>query len=239
MVSPSIPALHPKFSYRVDLVGNERQPVLVIDNFLGDPDSLVEYCAKTAKFNADQGFYPGVKFPTPGLYVEAMSRHLGELIYSVFELPSGIRRGVRSAFSLVVTPPAQLLPAQSVPHSDSATMTDLASVHYLCDAGQGGTSLYRHRATGFEYVNDQRLDEYRNVIAGQMQAPDFPTGYMNGSNHLFEQIASYDALFNRMVIYRSTSLHAGNIAADFRFDPNPRTGRLTANTFIYTPKATI
>ena len=28
--------LHPDFSYRVDLVGNEQQPVLVIDNFLSE-----------------------------------------------------------------------------------------------------------------------------------------------------------------------------------------------------------
>lgn len=236
MASPSLPALHPAFSYRVDYVGHERQPVLVIDNFLSDPDSLVEYCAETGRFNAEQGFYPGVRFPAPGLYVEAMSRHLGELIYDVFELPRGIRRKVRSAFSIVVTPPEQLQPEQSAPHSDSTRMTDLASVHYLCDARQGGTSLYRHRATGFEYVDERRLDEYKSVIAGQVKAPDFPTGYMNGSNHLFEQIASYDAVFNRMVIYRSTSLHAGNIAADFRFDPNPRSGRLTVNTFIYTPR---
>jgi hypothetical protein len=139
---------------------------------------------------------------------------------------------IKSVFSLVVTPPEQLQPQQSVPHTDSANMKDLATVHFLC-AGQGGTSLYRHRATGFEYVNDKRLDGYRKMIAEQEKMPDFPTGYMNGSNHLFEQIASYEAVFNRLIMYRCTSLHSGNIAPDFRFDPNPRTGRLSINTFIF------
>ena len=236
MNMPPIPALHPEFAYRVDHIGNERQPVLVIDNFFRDADSLVGYCASTAKFDAEQGLYPGLRFPAPGLYIEAMSKHLSGLIYSVFELPTGGRRGVKSVFSMVATRPDQLQPPQSVPHSDSAKMTDLAAVHYLCGAEQGGTSLYRHRATGFEYVDEQRLDGYRTVIAEQEQQSDFPTGYMNGSNHLFEQIASYDALFNRIIIYRCTSLHSGNIAPDFSFDPNPRTGRLTINTFIYTPK---
>jgi len=233
---PPIPDLHPGFSYRVDHVGNEHQPVLVVDNFIGNADSLVEYAATTATFDVEKGLYPGVRFPAPGLYIEAMSKHLGGLIFSVFELPAHIRRGVKSVFSLVATRPDQLYPAQCVPHSDSAKMTDLASVHFLCGAEQGGTSLYRHKATGFEYVDDTRLDEYRTVIAAQEKMPDFPKGYMNGSNHLFEQIASYEAVFNRIIIYRCTSLHSGNIAPDFTFDPNPKTGRLSINTFIYTPK---
>ena len=230
---PPLPNLHPGFAYRVDHVGNERQPVLVIDNFLNSADSLVEYSAKTATFNAENGLYPGIRFPAPNLYVEAMSKHLGGLVGSVFALPDDIRMGVKSVFSLVVTPPDQLQPLQCVPHTDSANMTDLATVHFLCGAGHGGTSLYRHRATGFEYVDDTRLGDYRNLIAEQEKMPDFPTGYMNGSNHLFEQIASYDAVFNRIIMYRSTSLHSGNIAPDFTFDPNPRTGRLSINTFIF------
>jgi hypothetical protein len=233
---PPIPKLHPAFSYRVDQVGNERQPVLVIDNFLNSADSLVEYAAKTARFNAENGLYPGIRFPAPGLYIEAMSKHLGGLVCSVFDLPTDVRRAVKSVFSLVVNPPEQLLPPQSVPHSDSAQMNDLATVHFLCGAGHGGTSLYRHRATGFEYVDDKRLDEYRKIIARQEKMPNFPTGYMNGSNHLFEQIASYDAVFNRIIMYRCTSLHSGNIAPGFSFDPDPRTGRLTINTFIFAPK---
>ncbi|MEN0038153.1 MAG: DUF6445 family protein [Cellvibrio sp.] len=235
MSLPPIPDLHRSFSYRVDYVGNERQPVLIVDNFLRDAESLVEYSARAAVFDAEKGLYPGTRFPTPGIYVEAMCKHLGDLIYATFEMPKDVRRKVKSVFSMVMTPPDQLLPPQCVPHSDSAKMNDLASVHYLCASVQGGTSLYRHRATGFEYVDDSRLDEYRRVIAQQEQMPDFPKGYMNGSNHLFEQIGSYDAVFNRIIMYRCTSLHSGNIAPDFRFDPNPKTGRLTVNTFIYFP----
>lgn len=233
---PPIPDLHRDFSYVVDYVGNERQPVLVVDNFLSDADSLVEYSASAATFNAGQGFYPGVRFPAPSLYIGAMSKRLGKLIYSVFDLPTDVRRGVKSVFSLVTTPPSQLQPLQCIPHSDSATMSDLASVHFLCGAQHGGTSLYRHRATGFEYVDDTRLDEYRSVIVEQQKLADFPSGYMNGSNALFEQIASYDAVFNRLIMYRCTSLHSGNIPPDFTFNPDPRSGRLSINTFILSPK---
>lgn len=235
MKLPQTPGLHPEFSYHVDYVGNERQPVLVIDNFIANAESLVDSASSKA-FNTEKGFYPGIRFPAPELYIDTLGKRLGALICSVFELPTDVNRYIKSVFSLVVTPPHQLLAQQSVPHSDSANMSDIASVHFLCGAHQGGTSLYRHRATGFEYVDDSRLDQYRKIIEEQEKMPDFPTGYMNGSNELFEQIASYDAAFNRIIMYRCTSLHSGNIAPSFTFDSNPRTGRLSINTFIFAPK---
>jgi len=59
-----------------------------------------------------------------------------------------------------------------------------------------------------------------------------PPGYVNGSTALFEQIAAYDAVFNRALVYRGTSLHSGSLPPDFVPDANPRTGRLTVNTFL-------
>jgi hypothetical protein len=56
--------------------------------------------------------------------------------------------------------------------------------------------------------------------------------YINGDNQYYEQIGSYDAKFNRIVMYRGNVLHSANIAPDFNFDPNPRTGRLTLTSFI-------
>jgi hypothetical protein len=59
-----------------------------------------------------------------------------------------------------------------------------------------------------------------------------PAGFVNASTPLFEQLASYDAVFNRALVYRGTSLHSGSIPADFVPDSDPRTGRLTLNTFL-------
>ena len=233
MSHPSIPPLHPEFTYRVDLVGNERQPVLVVDNFIANAESLVDYCCQTAQLNEERGFYPGMRGAGPGLYMDALSKHLGALIYKTFQLTPQPLRKMRSVYSMVTTAPDQLSPLQCAPHCDSANMGDLASVHYLCQPHHGGTSLYRHRETGFEYVDAGRKAQYRESVTAQ--EPDFSRSYMNGSNAFFEQIASYEARFNRLVIYRSTSLHSGNIAPDFNFDPSPRTGRLTLNTFIYMP----
>lgn len=224
--------LHPDFSYKVDLVGNEQQPVLIIDHFLSDPVIAVEFCATHAQFNDADAFYPGVRSPAPELYLQTIHRNLKDLIYATFSINDSMVRRVFSDYSIVVTPPTQLSLMQCLPHYDSLIASELAAVHYLCGSDKGGTSLYRHKDTGFEYVDSGRSATYIEKLNDGLSKTAYPQRYMNGSNQLFEQIASYEAVFNRMIIYRCTSLHSGNIAPDFLFDPNPRTGRLTLNTFI-------
>jgi Family of unknown function (DUF6445) len=102
----------------------------------------------------------------------------------------------------------------------------------LCSPEKGGTSLYRHQATGFEVINEARWPILYPHLVAELADDAWTKRYMNGSNPYYEQVASYEAVFNRLIMYRSTSLHSGNIAPNFDFDPNPRTGRLTLNTFI-------
>lgn len=224
--------LHPDFSYRVDLVGNEQQPVLVIDNFLSEPLVAVDFCATHAQFNTADAFYPGVRSPVPEVYLQTIYRNLKDIIYATFSINDSMVRRVFADYSMVVTPPNQLNLMQCLPHYDSLIASELAAVHYLCGREHGGTSLYRHRSTGFEYVDDKRKKTYSEQLTRDINSAGCEQAYMNGSNQLFEQIASYEAVFNRMIIYRCTSLHSGNIAPDFLFDADPRSGRLTINTFI-------
>lgn len=229
---PLVP-LHSDFKYRVDYVGLERQPVLVIDNFLVHAETLVEFAQQQGQFNNADAYYPGVRLPAPELYLYSFQRHLHRLVSDTFGMRDEWVTGVKADFSMVVTPPAELRPAQCLPHFDSTNGRELAAVHYLCDSKQGGTSLYRHRSTNYETIDAERKPIYRSSL--QQELPDHlvQRRYMNGSDNFFEQIASYEARFNRLIIYRCNNLHSGNIAPDFTFDPSPRTGRLTLNTFIY------
>lgn len=226
--------LHPDFSCRVDLVGNEQQPVLVVDNFLSDPAYLVEYCAQHTTLNRVDASYPGLRASVPDRYIQLIYCYLRDAICTAFSINDSMVKHVKADYSMVLTPVKQLKLAQCLPHYDSLIASELAAVHYLCGSDKGGTSLYRHRGTGFEYVDSSRAAIYTETLTGEVNDTPYPQGYMNGGNHLFEQTASYEAKFNRMIIYRCTSLHSGNIAPDFLFDPNPRKGRLTINTFIGT-----
>lgn len=224
--------LHQKFNYKVDFVGDERSPVLVVDNFLSVPEQLVDYCIANSQFNSTDAFYPGVRSPAPGEYIQALYQHLHEIIYSTFSLKGPMVKTVQSDFSMVVTPPAQLKTIQCMPHFDSLNEYELAAVHYLCDSTLGGTSLYRHRSTGYESVDQSRFPHYSTTLKNELLSCSYPQTYMNGDNDLFERVMSYEAAYNRIIVYPCNCLHSGNIASDFSFDRNPRQGRLTVNTFI-------
>ena len=226
------PQLHEKFRYSVDYVGNECEPVLIIDEFLADAKSLVDF-AQQSNFNSADTYYPGLRAPAPNLYLEILSHYLHDIVAQTFGLRDENVKSAKADFSLVVTPPKNLKPMQTIPHFDSTKRSELAAVHYLCDREKGGTSLYRHRATGFEYVDEKRIHDYGEIVRGEMEKSSCLPAYINGSNDHFVRIASYEAVFNRFIMYRCTSLHSGNIASDFDFDKNPETGRLTLNTFIF------
>lgn len=224
--------LHPNFSYRIDIVGEEKQPVLIVDNFLAEPHLLVDFCCENSSFNAGDAFYPGLRMLAPREYLIAISEYLRPIISETFGIEDGAISRLFSSYSLVTTPPEKLKPEQAVPHFDSDKMTELASVYYLCDSRFGGTSLYRHRETGFEFVNAERRETYMEALLQSLRQGQITREYMNGSNALFEQIYSVPAMFNRFIMYRGTSLHSGNISRDFQFTDDPRVGRLTLNTFF-------
>jgi hypothetical protein len=121
---------------------------------------------------------------------------------------------------------------QRVPHTDFLDPNVVVVLHYLFTSPHGGTSFYRHRKTGYEVLGRDRVERYETVLKGELAAAA-PGDYIAGDTPLYERIASYDAVFNRAIIYKSTSLHAATIGPDFGFDGNPRTGRLTANTTFY------
>lgn len=227
--------LHPDFSYKVDIVGTEQEKVLVVDPFLENPEWLIEYCSKNkAEFSGTDAMYPGVRMSAPKEYLAAVSTFLKPIILDVFEIEESSVNKIFSAFSMVVTPPDRLRPEQVIPHFDSNSKDDLASIYFLCDPALGGTSLYRHSPTGYEYIDKLRLESYMQSLRDSFHSGQIDRAYINGSNKVFERIAAYPANFNSFIMYRCTSLHSGNIAPDFSFDANPRTGRLTVNTFIGT-----
>ena len=58
-----------------------------------------------------------------------------------------------------------------------------------------------------------------------------PPAYICGDTELFERIYEVEARWNRLVVYRTSSLHSGSIATNYPFDPNPMTGRFTVASF--------
>ena len=218
---------------RVDQVGVERSPVMVIDNLADDPQALIDYAASLAPFPpAARTYYPGVTAPVPRAYALGVHAFLHNAICETFGLGDSEVVGGGCDFSLVTKRPEDLHLRQLVPHIDSTETSFIALLHYLCPGELGGTSLYRHRRTGYEVISADRVDAYEASIGQELKTAGRPTECINGDTAQFERIASYEAVFNRMLVYRGASLHSGNIGANFPFDPDPRAGRLTLNLFL-------
>ena len=225
-------ARHPEMRVQRLEIGRERAPLLVVDNLVDDPDELVELAA-SKMFAAAPTYYPGLRAKAPLSYQRFILEDLRPEIDATFGLRGRMLRFTECNFSLVTTPGEKLSYLQRIPHVDSLVNDELAMIHYLFRANHGGTAFYRHRSTGFEYVDKARQIEYLNRVDLEKAGPhSAPPAYIIGDTPLYERIAAQDGVYNRLLMYRRTTLHSGSIAPGFAFDPNPRTGRLSINAFL-------
>lgn len=230
-----MPDINADFSLRVERVGNEKNPLVIVDNFAAAPEQLCELAATEPGFIAQASdFYPGLRKPVTGNYPVVCLAGLEPVVRHQFDIPAHAKIELSlCAFSLTTTPPGQLRPIQSIPHIDTHDTNQFALVHYLCEPEFGGTSLYRHRSTGFEAITQPRLQDYFRIVKQEVMAEDKREfTYINGSTALFERIAQVDARFNRAVIYRSNQLHSADINPHCNLSTDPRQGRLTLNAFF-------
>jgi hypothetical protein len=223
--------LHRDFSVQKLTIGKERAPLLVIDNFVADAEQLVSLAAEK-RYLEPVKFYPGLRAKAPLSYQRLVTDSLKPTLVEFFGVDRQSMRFTMAHFSLVTKAAGSLVPLQRVPHIDSVE-PGLAMIHYLFKGDLGGTAFYRHRATGFEVIDESRKLLYFALLQEQMAGPDAPPDeYINGDTPLFEQIAHQEGVFNRVLIYRRNSLHSGSIRRGFVPDTNPATGRLSLNCFL-------
>jgi hypothetical protein len=224
--------LHADMRIQKLTVGAEQAPLLVIDNFVANADELVDYAASET-FTALGRYYPGIRCTAPMAYQRLLLTTLAPVLLECLGVPKGALRFSMCHYSLITTPAGELAPLQRIPHVDSLSKLGLASIHYLFKADLGGTAFYRHRSTGFESIDAGRNDTYARALQAECVGANTPgLEYINGDTALFEQIGRQDGVFNRILFYRRNVLHSGCIGKAFVPDANPRTGRLSINSFI-------
>ena len=217
--------------------GTSESPVIVIDDFSGEPESIARLADVMAPFPPDSdSYYPGVRAmidesrPEAFAYVQQTCRDAAPFIAGAFDV--GGFELLRASFSMVTTDPAQLALRQRAPHFDSTDPKYLAILHYLRVPPNSGTAFYRQRATGIERVTEANVSTFTPVA--QLQAAQLPagSGYITGSDTFYEQIGAVEAVPDRLVIYQGSLLHSGIIPDGMTFSADPRKGRLTANIFV-------
>lgn len=221
-MAPSVTARH---------IGEEREPVVVIDNFSVDPAAL-RAAASEARFAPADQHYPGIRAPVPPAYLAEQRALLSVVLREVFGV-TGKLSVLDIAFSIVTTPPAALSLEQRLPHVDALEPGRLALIHYLGGAPEDGTAFYRHRSTGYETVDQARSEAYFTALKQDIarHGPP-PPAYLDGDTPVFAQTARFDGQPNRALLYRGRMLHSGAIRPGRALPADPATGRLTITGFF-------
>jgi hypothetical protein len=221
---------------RVARQGREAQPVIVIDDWLAEPERWREAAAQQ-RYGRIGPYYPGLRATVPPEAAAAMREALAPLIAETFGLDP-VPPVLEAYFSIVTTPPEALAPIQRLPHFDGLEPERIAILVYLSAEAQGGTAFYRQRATGFETVDPARFPAFEAALrAGVAEHGLPPAAYIGGDTPLYERIAHYEAKPNRALVYRGHSLHCAAIPPGVPLPADPALGRLTVNSFLFDPKA--
>ncbi|MGN5375234.1 DUF6445 family protein [Sphingomonas hankookensis] len=216
---------------RVERIGREGEPVVIIDGFAPDPGRLVaQACA--APLTAGGGNYPGLRAPVDGRYCDEVAPLVAAAARRVFGYHGRLSFD-RILFSLTTTPPAALTLAQRLPHVDAVEPGRLALVHYLGERDWGGTRFFRHRSTGYERIGPDRHRAYLDALAMDLARDGEPgPAYIAGETAMFVPIAHVTARPNRAVLYRGSLLHCAAIDNRRPLPADAATGRLTIAAFL-------
>ena len=221
--------LNPKAQVQRRFLGQEQHPLIVIDDLLLNPEALVE-AAAVAEFAAPDGtWYPGGNAPFPETYLPTLMPVLRPTLERAFDIPREAPLTLSGFFALATKTEAQLTALQKIPHYDQPNPACLAMVHYLGHGQRGGTGFFRHTPTGYEAITVARRQAYMAAVAAELEA-SAPIGFAGPHTRHYEMIDAVEPAFNRMVIYRSHVLHCA-LFDGATLTADPRTGRLTANTF--------
>jgi len=204
---------------------------LSIPDFLSVPDSALEF-ASLQKFAKITPQYPGVRAALPQTVCDAWLKTLSPALDMAFTAPPKGWR-IEAWFSIVTTPPDQLVPMQRFPHVDGTDPDQIAMMLYLHRTGHGGTGFYRHRSSGIEALSDATFPAYRAALENDVRTSGLPPAtYTTDGAPYFECFHASNGRFNEAIFYRGNLLHSGIIESGQELSPDPHRGRLTINAFF-------
>lgn len=218
-------------------MGNENNKIIYFDNFLANPDILVEAAAQS-RFTpypaaTQRKGYPGLRTAAPAVYGELLRSSVVDVVRHEFSIPSDSQLSMlQEAMCLMTLPASALGPLQTIPHFDTSNPHFFAALLYLCGEEHGGTGFYRHNATGYEAITPERCDTYLDTCHDEFNNHRREKRYFSESDQFFTKVGFISAHFNRLVIYPGCLLHSPNILSGISISEDPRMGRLTANIFF-------
>jgi hypothetical protein len=212
---------------------------VVIDDFLKNPRSLVDFASENAAaFEAQEVGYPGVLYDVDNNAMSGMHRFLKSDMSQQFSFMKGDIR-MSTYLSMATLQPGDLAPLQRLCHSDprqSLQRHNYAGLVYLFEnEALGGTGFYRWK--------EQKLIEEATALELRQPGSSLPflqqhfemyrqePQYMAGSNEVAELLLEVPARFNRLVFYSGDLPHSAHIPRPELLTTDFALGRLTLNCF--------
>lgn len=212
---------------------------MVIDDFLRDPDAIVDYCCA----HADDFAIPERSYPGPLLLVsdDAMSDITRFIRTTMSKEFSFLKGGMTTStfLSMATLQPDQLSNLQRLCHTDPRQRLDrlnFAGLIYLFeDERLGGTGFYRWKereqieeATALDLEDPGKaLTFLQERFSMYSESPR----YMTESNEIAELLQDIPARFNRFIFYSGDFPHSASISMPELLSDDFRKGRLTLNVF--------
>jgi len=216
---------------RVEEFSSHNHALVTIDALLATPDLAIAK-AILQKFAKISPQYPGVRAPLDPAVCAAWLAQFAPLLDQWFG-PHGRAWEMQAWYSIVTTPPADLLPIQRLPHVDGTDSTQIAMMLYLHRTGHGGTAFFRHRSTGLEALTGSDYPHYAAALQADVARTGTPpAAYTTDGAPHFERTHVVQGAFNSAVFYRGNILHSGVIDNAAPLPADPREGRLTINAFF-------
>lgn len=218
-------------------VGSENNKLIYFDNFLANPDGLVD-AAVQSRFEpypvaVQRKGYPGLRAAAPALYGEFLRNNIVNVVRKEFSIsPESSLSMLQEAMCLMTVAASDLGPLQTIPHFDTSDPRFFAALLYLCGEEHGGTGFYRHNATGYEAITPERSNMYLDVCHDEFNNHRREKRYFSDTDQFFTKTGFIAARFNRLVVYQGCLLHSPNILSGISINDDPRKGRLTANVFF-------
>ena len=216
---------------RLQRIGSEQQPILIVDNVLDDPDAMIAEASSANWYTPEHTHYPGKNARLPDAYYRTVVTALRGPLEAAFGVSASAYLKYFGFFAMATTQAAHAEPIQKVPHHDSCDPERLSMIHYLCRASFGGTGFFRHLSTGYESISLERHERYVASVASELRQLPAAAGYAGQDSSGYELIGAVECVFNRLIVYRSHVLHSA-LLGNAELHADPMQGRLTANGFV-------
>ncbi len=180
-------------------------PIIIVDNLYVNPEDVREF-----SFTLPYTKSKSILLNSPGKRVklDLDIKHLQDFTFNLIDRKNDGYIKPQVIFNRMRSD-EKLTEVQTRPHIDTAVNMSHAIVIYLNtdDECRGGTSFYRHRKTGFDFIRETKyLDEIYE------HEPHKYEKFITDSNDDWELLELIEMKFNRMIIYPPNIFHSGYIS---------------------------